>query len=226
MATPNASDSVVMENEHRHYTGQVRAGTQTRHGRGTWTGKGAYSGHTYEGEFKDDRWSGQGVYTWPSGMRYEGEYKCGARSGRGLMRLHDGRVFDGTWVKGRPLQGTALEPDGALFRARFNGRTWLTIADWGKAVRAVAGRVAAGGPPATGGGSGPAAAEWEGRVEMAEGTSVEGWFRGLRPHGRATVTEPGGAAYAAEYDGKRTIAEGPVPVRVMDKVRLPWPLEV
>jgi hypothetical protein len=27
------------------------------------------------------------------------------------------------------------------------------------------------------------------------------------------VTERGGAAYAAEYDGERTIAEGPVPVR-------------
>ena len=42
---------------------------------------------------------------------------------------------------------------------------------------------------------------------------MEGVFRGLRPHGRATVTERGGAAYAAEYDGERTVAEGAVPVR-------------
>jgi hypothetical protein len=41
---------------------------------------------------------------------------------------------------------------------------------------------------------------------------VEGLFCGLRPQGAATLVE-GGVAYAAEYDGARTIAEAPVPVR-------------
>ena len=60
---------------------------------------------------------------------------------------------------------------------------------------------------------------WEGRVELQDETVVEGVFCGLRPHGLAAVTEPGGAAYAAEYDGERTFAEGPVPVRKQASLR-------
>ncbi len=43
-----------------------------------------------------------------------------------------------------------------------------------------------------------------------------GWHtyhqRGLRPDGPATLAEGGGAARAVEYDGARTLAEGPVPL--------------
>ena len=102
-----------------------------------------------------------------------------------------------------------MERDGALYRATYDGRTG---SNWDKAERVPAGRIVSGGPPPHGGSGGPPPA-WAARVELADGTVVEGTFRGLRPHGAATVTERGGAAYAAEYDGERTIAEGPVPVR-------------
>ena len=75
-----------------------------------------------------------------------------------------------------------------------------------------AGRIASGGPPAQGGSGGPPP-EWRGRAELPGGAVVEGVFCGLRPHGPATLAE-GGVTYAAEYDGARTIAEGPVPKEV------------
>ena len=218
MATPGLSDGVVVETDKCRYVGQVRTGTKTLHGRGTCTWKN--NGDKYEGEWKDNKKSGQGVYTRADGARYEGGWKDGGRSGRGVLWLPDERTYDGAWAGGYPLQGTAMEPDGALFRATFDGETdlsegawlgFLKLSGWHKAQRVPAGRIVSGRPPP--GGSGGPPLEWEGRVELADGTLIEGVFRGLRPHGPATVTEPGGAAYAAEYDGERTFAEGPVPVR-------------
>jgi hypothetical protein len=209
MATPGVSDGVVVEDDEWHYVGQVRTGTQTAHGRGTSIWKD--NGDMYEGEWKDGKLSGQGVYTWADGRRYEGEYKDGDRSGRGVQWLPDERTYDGAWARNCPLQGTAMEPDGALSRATFDGEMYLNASNWHKAQRVPAGRIVSGRPPP--GGSGGPPLEWEGRVELGDGTTIAGVFRGLRPHGLAAVTEPGGVAYAAEYDGERTFAEGPVPVR-------------
>ena len=135
-----------------------------------------------------------------------------------MLWLPGGRVFDGAWAEDCPLQGTAMEPDGALSRATFNGETYLGDG-WYKAQRVPVGRIVSGRPPPGGSGGPPPA--WEGRAELADGTTMEGVFRGLRPDGRATVTEPGGAAHAAEYDGERTFAEGPVPVRKQASRRRP-----
>ena len=217
MAAPGVSDGVVVEDDEYRYVGQVRTGTQTPHGRGTCTWK---DGDKYEGGWRDDKRSGQGVYTWAYGGRYEGEWKDDESSGRGLLWLSDERTYDGAWAGDYPLQGTAMEPDGALSRATFDASYQSPVEDdgktilehgWYEAQRVPAGRIVSGRPPP--GGCGGLPPEWEGRVELADGTMIEGVFRGLRPHGPATVTEPGGAAYAAEYDGERTFAEGPVPVR-------------
>jgi hypothetical protein len=197
--------SVVVENNLFRYVGQVRAGTKTRHGRGACTF--TKTGNKYDGEWKDGKMSGHGVYTWADGTRYVGECKDGERSGRGVLWIPGGRTFDGVWAKDCPLQGTAMEPGGALFHAAFDGKTFIP-SGWDKAARVPAGHIATRRqacrrhlPPA-----------WEGRAKLADGTTVDGVFRGLRPHGRATLTERGGAAYAAEYDGERTIGEGPMPV--------------
>jgi hypothetical protein len=262
-SSPDLTHDAVVETDAYSYNGDVISGSKTREGRGTCIWKGAYSGQKYEGGWKDDKMSGEGVYTypdgeryegswkdsnrsgqgvqtWPNGQRYEGgwkddqrsgqgvftwpddsrdgsryegEWRGHLRSGRGVQWLGDGRVFDGAWAGGFPLLGTAMEPDngGALFRAAFDGRTVFSAANWGKASRVPVGRVAAGGAPPRGGGGGPATV-WKARVELQSRAMLEGAFCGLRPHGPATLAE-GGVEYAAEYDGARTIAEGPVPVR-------------
>jgi hypothetical protein len=176
------------------------------------SGQGVYTwpdGTRYEGEWKDDRKSGQGVYAWPSGMRYEGGFQDDKRSGRGVLWLPGGRVFDGTFAEGFPQQGTAMETGGALFHAAC-GKELLGAASLNTAGYTPAGRVAGGPPPQ--GGNGSLAVAWRARVELPGGTVVEGMFRGLRPHGPATLVEGGGAAYAVEYDGVRTLAEGAEPL--------------
>jgi hypothetical protein len=209
MATSGLSDGVVVETDWYCYVGQVRTGTESPHGHGTYTCK--MSSNKYEGEWKDSRMSGQGLYTWSDGRRYRGGWKDSERSGRGLMWLPRGRVFDGAWAADYPLQGTFMEHDGTLFRATFDGETG--ILDWGEKELVLVGRIASGRLPPPGRSGGPPPV-WDGLAKLEDGTSVGGMFRGLRPYGRATVTELGGEPYMAEYDGERTIAEDPVPIRM------------
>jgi hypothetical protein len=129
------------------------------------------------------------------------------------MRHPDGRLFDGAWAKGYPLHGAAMDPDGVFYLAKYDGKTYLTIENWDKAERVRKGRIVSGGPTAPGDGrGGPAAAE-EMTVVLEDGTKITGPFSALRPVGRATLVERDGRTYDVEYDGLRTIAEGPAPVR-------------
>jgi hypothetical protein len=240
MASPGLI-TIVDDNTSYRYEGPVRTGTKAKHGHGVITWKGENSGqryeggwqdgkksgqgiqtwpdgHRYDGEYKDDKMSGHGVHTWPDGARYEGEFMFGKRSGRGVLWLLGGRIFDGSWADGRPLRGTAMEPDGALFLAKFNGKAFLDNANWGKEERAPSGRVACGGPPRQGGSGGPPPA-WEGQVELLGGAVLSGVFRGLRPDGPGTLSEGGGEARGGEYDGSWTIAEGHVPMEVCRRRR-------
>jgi hypothetical protein len=178
-------------------------------------GRGVYTwpdGQRYEGEWREDKKSGKGIYTWPSGMRYEGEFKDDLRTGRGVLWHPGGRVFDGIFAGGNPLQGTLMETDGALFHAIFAGKSLQGVASLALAECTPAGRIASGGQPPQGG-DGGSAEEWRARVEIPGGIVVEGVFCGLRPNGQATLVEGDGAAYEAEYDGARTLAEGAVPMR-------------
>jgi hypothetical protein len=208
-------------------TGKKRRGKDVE----SWVGKGKNRGEKYKGTWKDGKRSGQGEYTWPDGMRYVGEWKDdektgqgvfswsegdsyagnwkdSERSGNGVQWLSTGHVYDGAWAQDNPLQGTAMEPDGALLRFKFDGKTILETENWHKANRVPVGRVLEGRPPPPDKCGGPTPM-WEGRVELEDGTTWEGGFCGLRPHGRATVTGRGGVAYVAEYDGKWTIGEIP-----------------
>ena len=62
---PGLSDNVVLDTDDYHYEGQGLTGSKKRQGRGVCTYKGANSGHKYEGEWKDDIRSGQGVHILP-----------------------------------------------------------------------------------------------------------------------------------------------------------------
>jgi hypothetical protein len=183
------------------------------------SGQGEYcwpDGRRYEGEYKDGKMSGQGVFSWPDDQRYAGGWKNGKMSGSGLMWLplpaRPGKqiVFEGSFAEGCPVEGTAMEPGGALFRVAFTHRAPLSAKTLHAAKRTPAGRVTSGAPPAEAGGGPPP--PWSTRVE-------DGVFRGLRPDGPATLVERGGAAYEAEYDGTRTIAEQPRPVRTQVRGR-------
>ena len=112
------------------------------HGSGlkTWTGR--LQRHKYDGEFREGRMHGRGTFVWPHASCYRGEWRDDARSGQGLMWLGDGRrCFEGEWEFDCPLTGTAVDPDGGVFLAKFGGGEPLGDESWRSVRREPAGRI-------------------------------------------------------------------------------------
>ena len=180
MASPSAGD-VILRYGTGMYTGQVREKKNLPHGRG--------------------------VLTWPDGGQYEGEWRNGKRHGHGVVWHADGRVFDGEFYGDFPVRGTAMEADGTLALAVFDGRTRIW-AGWRTASRTQAGCVVDGWPRRDGGG------QWHGTVEDAGGAQYAGELRWLRLCGAGVLTE-GGSRFRVEYaDCAATLAEGDAPGRM------------
>ena len=55
------------------------------------------------GEFKDDKYHGQGTYSFASGKKHVGEWKNGLPNGLGVQTYADGRVKKGIWKNGKFL---------------------------------------------------------------------------------------------------------------------------
>jgi len=54
----------------------------------------------YEGEYRDGKENGRGVYVWASDNRYEGEWRDGKAHGFGRMARANGDVYNGIWANG------------------------------------------------------------------------------------------------------------------------------
>ena len=50
------------------------------------------NGDVYDGEFKDGKRHGHGVYTWSYGGVYDGEWKDGKQHGQGVKTWVDGHT--------------------------------------------------------------------------------------------------------------------------------------
>lgn len=81
------------------YDGEYRDGKVN--GRGVYT---SARGNRYDGEWRDGQQNGRGVYTWANGNRYDGEYRDNKPNGLGTYTL-DGQVYSGTWTNGCFRQG-------------------------------------------------------------------------------------------------------------------------
>lgn len=64
----------------------------------------------FEGEWKNNKMEGYGVFTWPDGRRYEGEYIDDKKEGKGIFYWYliyyylfrpDGRKYEGDWKNGK-----------------------------------------------------------------------------------------------------------------------------
>jgi hypothetical protein len=160
---------------------------------------------------------GRGVFSWTNGDRFSGDFVNGEREGRGAFHFaDDSRRFEGSWTKDYPLRGTAIDSNGIIFCAEFDGHSYISDAwtagarmpEWRRWGRRLHGNL----------GScdlGPTA-EWAGTIERVDGTRFEGIMRGLCPVG-GVETELGGARFRVTYSGDCTLAEDPLPV--MKEVR-------
>ena len=51
-----------------------------------------YTGSQYDGETKDGRLEGDGVYVFPSGTKYKGSFKDGVFHGNGTLHFKNGKL--------------------------------------------------------------------------------------------------------------------------------------
>jgi hypothetical protein len=69
-------------------------------------------GGSYEGEFKDNKFHGFGIYKWYDNEEYEGEWKDNERNGKGIYRSKDGSVEYTNFANGSPVgEGIKWSPD-------------------------------------------------------------------------------------------------------------------
>jgi hypothetical protein len=61
----------------------------------------------YEGEWKDDKMDGYGVYLYSNGDKYEGYWSMGSQNGNGKYIFTDGRSYEGEW-KMQKMHGTGF----------------------------------------------------------------------------------------------------------------------
>jgi hypothetical protein len=67
--------------------------------------EGAWETSSYEGDKRDGKLHGRGVYVLADGARYEGDYRDGKLHGFGDYSAADGQAFMGTWTNGCYRQG-------------------------------------------------------------------------------------------------------------------------
>lgn len=79
----------------RRYEGEVRDGKPDGHGVYTLA-----NGDRYQGDVHEDQPHGHGIYVWAHGDRYEGDMREGRPHGRGTHVSTNGDRYDGEWRDG------------------------------------------------------------------------------------------------------------------------------
>lgn len=80
----------------------------------------------YEGQYKNDKKDGYGLFVWASGNTYRGQFKNDERDGKGEMRWTDGSVYVGDWNKG--IQhgiGKMIFADGTIVEGYFDNNRYI-----------------------------------------------------------------------------------------------------
>lgn len=109
------------------YDGDYRDGRVNGRGVYAWT-----NGTSYEGDYRDDQMHGRGVLTFANGNRYEGEYRHDQLHGRGIYTWASGNRYDGDWRDGmRTGRGILTRADGSRYDGEWrddapNGHGTLT----------------------------------------------------------------------------------------------------
>ena len=83
------------------------------HGKGKVTFPFNSSKISYEGDWKEGKIHGKGVYLWKDKSRFEGEYVDGQKEGDGIFTYASGKKYVGQW-KGGVQEGLGIlySPDG------------------------------------------------------------------------------------------------------------------
>jgi hypothetical protein len=74
----------------------------------------------YEGDYKDGKKHGHGIFRYANGNIYEGEFKDGKKHGHGIYRYANGGVYDGDWKDGKMIgHGIFRYANGNVYDGEF-----------------------------------------------------------------------------------------------------------
>ena len=90
-------------------------------------GKGVYywnrspwKGDVFEGEWKNNKKEGKGIYYFSDGDFYEGNWKNGKQDGKGIYYYSDGDIYDGEWKNGvKEGKGIHYFSNGDVYEGDF-----------------------------------------------------------------------------------------------------------
>ena len=60
-----------------------------------------FGGSTYDGEVKNDKAHGEGIFTFADGSKYEGKFRKNKMHGKGQYTDVNGKIFEGKWRYGK-----------------------------------------------------------------------------------------------------------------------------
>ena len=151
-------------------------------------------GDKYVGGFKDNKYHGQGTYTYKDGGKYVGEYKDGLEI-QGTYTYKDGAIHVGEFKDGVPNgQGTHTYSSGNKYFGEFkdgfpNGQGTFIFSSGGKHVGEFKDGVANG----------------QGTRTYKDGAKDAGEFKNGKLNGQGTYTSTDGGKYFGEFkDGEIT----------------------
>ena len=85
---------------------------------------------SYEGEMKNGKFHGYGVYRWNNGCTYEGEWENGSFCGYGIYRWADGDMYDGEWKNDkRHGNGKWFNADGSYYTGVWENGTRVSASE-------------------------------------------------------------------------------------------------
>ena len=108
--------------ECKEYVYEGQFVSDKKHGKGKIMYK--QTGDVYEGEFKDDAITGDGVYKWANGESYKGSVLNGKMHGKGMYKWPDGGEYEGDYVHNlKEGKGRFRWANGKVFKGEFrNGK--------------------------------------------------------------------------------------------------------
>ena len=59
-----------------------------------------YNNGRYEGQFRNGKREGKGIYYYKNGEKYDGECKNGLKEGKGIYYFNNGNKYEGDWKMG------------------------------------------------------------------------------------------------------------------------------
>jgi len=77
--------------------------------------------YSYDGEWRDGKMDGNGVYLFSDGFTYEGRFKEGQPDGQGVAYYPDGQRYEGQWGGGRYAgRGETFALSGSKYKGEFD----------------------------------------------------------------------------------------------------------